>query len=373
MEILLAKLKVNKARMKSILVKAAASNISDLAKPCFKPSLKKHFYEFLKLSSLTEKDVKDHAKRKWKGRKESTFLIVKDHISNFYVFLMYYFLNKNDRIMFQYFMIFYELRHYAGLFERHFKYCQEDVFKYTLETLTKTHLFAREKTIGNAIYFLSNELIKRWEKKIKNHNDLKEISLFMQESRHRMAQSVRSFANTYYKVAEEGLGIKTEPEPSDDDENAFQQVSKDRSTKLADEITRKIAIYKFVDRIAQEEARKITKINSSLATLIVNSLGDIKYTDQIRSIYLLFIKELTEMKMLCGKDFVKFVRKLMSVKRTKTEIYFKQQVNVLLINVLTEVKYINRYNKVTSQTQFLINLFLAYYLTMIMKRTVCPK
>ena len=220
MEILLTKLKVNKSIMKTVLVKAVAYNMSNLAKPCFKPSLKKHFYEFLKLSNLTEQDVKEYAKRKWKGKIESTWLLHKDHISNFYIFLMNYFLNKNDRIMFQYFMIFYMIRHYTALFEKHFKYCQEDVFKYTLETLTKTHLFAREKTIGNAMYFLSNELIRRWEEGIKDY-DLDKISSFITESRHRVSQSIKSFYNTYLKVASEGLGIKTEREPSDDDENSL--------------------------------------------------------------------------------------------------------------------------------------------------------
>jgi len=230
MEKLLAKIKINKPRMKSVLVRAVATNISGLSTPCFRPSMKKHYYEFLKLSGLTEKDVRDYAKRVWVGRKEAVFQLHKEPLANFYIFLMHYFLNKNDKLMAQYFMIFYELRHYAARFEIHFKYCQEDVFKYTLDTLTKTHLFSREKTIGNAIYFLSKELMKQWGPAIKNY-DLDKISKFITYARHRIAQSTRSFAETYYKNAELGLGIQTQREPADDEENSYQHVTTDKFRK----------------------------------------------------------------------------------------------------------------------------------------------
>ncbi len=53
------------------------------------------------------------------------------------------------------------------------------------------------------------------------------------------------------------------------------------------------------------------------------------------------------------------------------KIYFKQQVNVFLMKILDEIDYRSKYDKLTSQTQFLINLYLAYYLTMVLKNTVC--
>jgi len=136
-----------------------------------------------------------------------------------------------------------------------FKYCNEDAFKYALEVLTKTHLFAREKTISNALYFMAQQMIQKWTRGLRN-GDLDSISAFMQESRHRVSQSMKSFAQTYYKASEENRGIRSEELP-DEDENSYQKQTGEKTNKIIDDVTKKITIYKYVDRKAQEDARKI--------------------------------------------------------------------------------------------------------------------
>lgn len=370
MDQLLQKAKMNDAALKRLITQTVARNLSALVEPCYYPEVKKHFYDFLKLTGLTEKDIKEFTKRRWKGRKEAKFSIHTDSIANFYVFLMQYFLGKRDKTTYKYLMVFYMIRHYANLMHKTFKYCNEDVFKYALETLTKTHLFAREKTIANALFYIAGEMVRRWTRALRD-NDLDGISRFMQDSRTRVSQSMKSFAQTYYKAHDEGVAFKTADEPSDDDENSYQEKVAEKGVRLADEITKKITVYRFADRRAQEEARKIAKINSSLATQIVSKLNNTKYSDNLRVIFRLFLKDIPNAKSLCGSDFEKYVRQLMSIKRTRLKIYFKQQINVLLLNLLEDIDYKEEYGKLTSQTQFQINLFLAYYLTMVLKNTVC--
>jgi hypothetical protein len=253
---------------------------------------------------------------------------------------------------------------------KHFKFCNADAFKYALETLTKTHLFAREKTISNALYFMAQVMIKRWTTALQK-NDLDEIGMFMRESRHRVSQSIKSFAQTYYKVSEEGVGIKSEEMADEDDENSYQTQSATRSMKVIDDLAKNITIYKYTNRKAQEEARKLSKINSSLATQIISKLNDTKYSDQIRLIYKLYVKDIKKTNQICGKEYERYVRELMSLKRTRQKIYFKQQINLLLVKLLKDFKYMKNYEKLTPQTQFLINLFLAYYLTILMRNNIC--
>jgi len=370
MEQLLKKAKIKDSQIKSLVSKIVAQNLSSLAEPCFYPKLKRYYYDFLRLCGLDDKDIKEFVKRRWKGRKEARFSIHTDRLSNFYVFLIEYFLRKRDKITYQYFMIFYIIRQYANLMFKHFKYCNDDTFKYTLEVLTKTHLFSREKTIANALYYMAKEMIRKWTRGLRT-GDLDAISSFMQESRHRVSQSIKSFSATYYKASEEGYGIQSEELPGEDDENAYQQVSGEKVNVLIDNIVKKIVIYRYVDRKSQEEARALVKINSSLATQIVSKLNNTKYSDNIRLILKLFTQDLKTPKSLCGKEYYLFVRKLMSLKRTKMKIYFKQQVNLLLTQLIEEFRYEKKYNMLTSQTQFLINLFLAYYLTLIVRNSVC--
>ena len=73
MEQLLAKANIKDAQLKSLISRVVAKNLSDLSEPCFYPELKKHYYEFLKLTGLTEKDIREFVKRRWKGRKEAKF------------------------------------------------------------------------------------------------------------------------------------------------------------------------------------------------------------------------------------------------------------------------------------------------------------
>lgn len=371
MQELLSKSKINEAQLKSLVSKIVAKNLSSLSEPCYYPDLKKNYYDFLKATDLTESDIREFSKRRWKGRKEAAFSTNTNPVANFYVFLLQYFLEKNDKQTYTYFMIFYIIRNYANLMHKHFKFCNPDVFKYALEILTKTHLFIRERTISNAIYFMAQEMIKRWSNSLKN-NDLEGIGLFMREARHRVSQSVKSFAQTYYKVSEEGEGIQTQELPSDEEDASQKQVS-EKFAKLIDDVTKKITVYRFIDRKSQEEARELSKINSSLATQIISKLNDPKHSETIRLILKLYFKDLTSVSQVCSKDYTLYVRQLMSIKRTKSQIYFKQQINILLLRLIKEFDYTSKYQKLTSQTQFLINLFLAYYITMLVKHTICTK
>lgn len=370
MDQLLTKAKINDSQIKTHVTRVVARNLSALSAPCYYPEVKKNFYEFLRMAGVTEADVKAFTKRRWQGRKESRFAIQSDPIANFYIFLMEYFLKKRDKSVYKHLMVFYIIRQYANLMHKSFKYCNEETFKYALEVLTKTHLFAREKTISNALFYIASEMVRRWTKGLRS-GSLDDISRFMQDSRTRVSQSMKSFAQTYYRAAEEESGIRKNELPDEDDDNTYQIKAAEKGERLAADITKKITVYRFSDRRAQEASRRLAKINSSLATQIVSKLNNTKYSDNLRIIYRLYLKDLKDTPSLCGKKYESYVRQLMSIKRTRMKIYFKQQINVLLMDILKDIGYKPKYSKLTSQTQFLINLYLAYYLTMLLKNAVC--
>ena len=133
----------------------------------------------------------------------------------------------------------------------------------------------------------------------------------------------------------------------------------------------KFVVYKSIDRKALEEAKKYSKVKTSFAVIISNALRDKKYADDIRMILKLYIKGITDAKMLCGKDYESYVKKLMAIKRTRSQIYFKQQINILLEKILKDTKNKKIYDSYTSQTQFIINSFLAFYITATFKNSIC--
>jgi len=370
MRTLLEKSKINKQKLKRALNKVTATNLSKLSEPCFYPRLFPHYFEFLRLCGLTEKDVKEFTKRRWMGRKESKFKIESEPKANFYNFLMYYFLLEKDQVAYRTTMLFYVIRIYTNLLNVYFRhYCNDAVFKYALENLARTHLFVKNKTIPNALYYLSQEMVRRWTKDLEEEN-LDRVSKFMRECRHRIGQSLRSLARAYYKASKEGVGLKTQIEPSEDEENAYQYQTVEKSIRTVDEVTRKVTVYKYVDKKAQKEAKEVTKVSLELASLVSVNLTNVKYTDDIRIALRLFVEGLKDTDMICGKSYFVYVRKLMAVKRT-TKAHFKQRINTLLLKVLGDISYIKRFNMLTSQTKLLVNLFLAYYITMMVRNTIC--
>jgi len=371
METFLNSTNINIAAFKRALPTITANEMTELTSPCYYPQHKKFFFQFLHYANTTEADTKKIASRFWKNIPDRMKLTIwTDNTTLFQIAMMHYFLKENEPLLFNYMMLLFGIRQYSNVLYKFLKFCDENAFRYTLENIAKTHLFAREKTIGNAIYFISKEMIKKYKKGILDLNDEK-ISLFIGEYRSRLNQSVRSFANMYYDVKEKGLSISVTREPDPESGEIYQLQSQDKTDRLIDDVVKKITVYKEFDKQSMIRAKQLTKINTSLATIITNTITNIKYSDNLKTIFKLFLKDVSSVSKLCGKNFIPYIRKLMGIKRTKDRVYFKQQVTILLMSVLEEIDYKDKYENLTNQTKFSINSFLAYYITLIFRSHIC--
>lgn len=368
MDVLTKKADINFPKLRRFIHRVTAKEMSALAEPCYYPSLKKYYFEMLHLCKLSEKDISEFIKRFYAGTPAAGWKLNTDPTTNFLIFLMHIFLQNRDIVAYSSTMTYFTIRYYNNIIRRLIRYCNPDVFRTALDSLAKTHLFSREKTIANASYFISKEMQRRHTNPIKAA-DVKGVISFTQECRTRVAQSVRSFAEAYYRISAAGTAIKTPYEVGEEDIYQFQSLEK--RSRAVDQVVKKITIYREIDKESLIFARKLTKIRASLATLIANSLANTKYADDVRMVLELFVKNLKSVKALCGKDYNTYVRKLMGIKRTTQKIYFKQEVQVLLIKILKDIRYREKYEKLTRQSQFLISSFLAYYITSVLRRTVC--
>lgn len=366
MEILLDKSDINLEKLKRIIHKITALELSNLSEPCYYPSLKKYYYELLSICKLKEKDISEFVKRFYKGTAASQWKLHKDPLSNFYIFLMYI-LNKSRQVTaYKSMLIFYIIRNYTNLMHKQMQFCNPDVFKYSLENLTKTHLFSREKTIPGSLYFMSIEMDNRFGKFIKS-GDVEGIARFITECRTRISQSIKSFAEIYYKAGKDGFAMRN---PNEDDESTqYQQIEK--SSRVINDVIKNLTVYKVIDNKAMNDARTLTKVRASLATSLSQSLTNINNVDNIRLVLELFVKELSQVGHLCGNEFFNNVRSLMAIKRTKSLVYFKQQVNILTKIIVKDIKFDKEFDKLTNQTKSLINLYVAYYLTLTLRNSIC--
>lgn len=355
-------------KIKTLISKITVNELNKLTETCYYPDWKKYFYEILNLTNFTEKDLKDFVKRFYKGTKAQDSLLQSDIGSNLLVILMYYFLKKRDQQTYSSLMIFHMIRQYGNFIRRLMKFCKPEVFEYTLNHLNPTHLFSREKTIPNALFHLANETKKRYTNYILDQNAEK-ISSMLYESRGRIAQSLKSFAEAYYRNDEKGYGILNPKETETGEDVLPEELEK--GGRIAESVASKICIYKEIDYKAFEQSRMLTKVNIAFTTIIVKELQNPKLINDVKFIIELFLKNVTSVDEVCGKNFIPYIKKLMSIKRTSKELYFKNEVNKLLLKIIKDTKIEPKYNKLTGQTQFQFNTFLAFYITMYARNLIC--
>ena len=370
MKQLIEKSDYNIRYLKTLITRFAAREFDSLSEPCYYPKTKLAYHEMLRGMKLTHKEVQQFVKRQYKGTKAEKWLLWQDPATNLLIVIMHLFLLHRDVAAFKTTMAYYMFFQYGRLMNKQLRYCNDDIFRFTLDTLTRTHLFVREKTIANSLYYLSGEVKRKYEKDIKEWN-LDRIIEFISASRHRISQSVKSFVNNYYKSKEQGSSIKTQNDTSDDESNAYQYKVLERGKTKVEETIKKLTVYKLVDKRALQEAKKISKIKVSLDELISSEMINVEYSDNIRMILNLYMKQLKTTNEICGSGYEIYLRSLIAVKRSNATVYFKQQVNVLLIKVLGNLNLSDQYNHYTSQTQFIVNLFLASYLTLLFRSTMC--
>lgn len=377
MQIILSKAVFNDAQIKNYMLKLTVSELNNLSTPCYYPDWKKHFHELLHLSNLNEKDLKDFGKRffsesKAKKRMESfgkDIMIQQDIGINLLLILMYHFLEKKDSQTYLSLMIYHLIHQYGNRIRVYLKFCKEDVFEYTLNQLNPSHLFSREKTISNAIVHLSKEMQRKYTSSILEL-DPDKITLFFYESRSRIAQSLRSFAELYYQFEKKGYGLGSHIEDEKGTEIYSQEL--DKIKRISEFIATKITVYKELNYNVLNQSKSLTKVNMSNATLIINTLQNPKFLNDLTYLIELFFKDLKSINQICGRDSISYIRKLMGVKRSSKEVYFKKEVSVLLLKVLENVPLLKqKYLKSTIQTKYQMNLFFAYYIILYSKSIVC--
>lgn len=372
MEELLNKAKPDLSKLRRFITTNAARELSALSKPCHYPKTKRFYFELLNILRLKDKDFKDFVKRNYKGTKAEKWNLWKDAGTNMMVFIMYLFLKHKDEKGFASAMVYHMIIQYSRLMHKQMKYCHEDTFKYTLDNLTRTHLFFREKTIPNSLFYLANILKDKFKKDIAEWN-VEKIIAFIGVARHRISQSVKSFAENYYRYRKDGAVIKTRNEEPDDEANVYQYQSIERGQKVVDDVSKKITIYKIIDRKSFDEAKRISKVKTSIATLIADKLTNESNFNNIKMALQLYLKNLKDVRMICGSEYINNVKKLMAIKRTTAQLYFKAQIKILLMDVIKDMSFTKEYEKYTSQTQFIINSFLAFYLTGMVRNNLCKK
>lgn len=372
MNILAERANIKIDELKRYTLVTTSKELGLLSEPCYYPDVKKYYYELLNLTGLTDADVKDSTKQFFKDLPAEQWKLESNPYSNLLIFIMNYFLLHKELTGYNSTMLLYTIMNYSNLMNKYIKYCNKNVFKYTLDNISKNHIFRREQTISNALFFFAKDFQRLHTTAILKR-DAEGVVRFIRDTRTRLNQSVRGFASVYYENSEKGLEYRTIIEPTGEEkEDEFKPKEvKQTEIKSVNNVSRNIAIYKIVDNKALEAARNLTKISKGVSVNISKCICKPEYVNNIKLILELFVKNLKTSKDLCGINFFTLVKKEMAIKRTVSKVYFKKEVNNLLMAILDECKLKKEYESYSIQTKFYVNLFLAYYLTLYLRNSVC--
>lgn len=370
MENLLKIAKPDLPKLARIVRHISGSHLTSLSEPCFYPEHKVYYFEILNACNLTNDDIKNWLKGYWKGMPQAKWKLQNDPGIMLTIFLMYLFLKEKDILSYDCTMIYFVIRFYSNAMHHFIPYCNIDVFRYTLDHLTKTHLFVREGTISGALRHLAKEMTNKYTQVFKTDDKLR-ISKFIQECRGRVSQSCESFRDMYYINAEEGKKYSTPWETPEGEEVITPTV--ENVERIADEIARRITVYGEINVKNLGEAQKLTKISGAFASDIAKQVSIPEHKEDVKLIIELFLRELRTVRQICGKEFFILVTSLLSVKRTTKQIYFKKQVSDLLLKVLRQSRQEKKFLELTRQTQFGAITFLALYIMLFARQTLCPE
>jgi predicted secreted protein len=197
---------------------------------------------------------------------------------------------------------FIALKFYSSLVHISFpKFCSDELWKLTLTKVSPKHLFREKNGVPNALLHIIEMLYKRYEP-VLSGKEIREKDLVrvIYDLRHRLSQSLKSFAEAYYDLQKKGGFLKTSGE---EDENADVQL-------ISDKISMSICTFGQVDDVALNIAIAKSGINRDIGTSTILEISSVNYKDRMRFI-LILMGRTGNIKLLCtesGRN--SFVRKM---------------------------------------------------------------
>jgi hypothetical protein len=353
---LLSIARINDSELKSILIRIRGGELLRLSEPCYYPNLGKFDLQLIHATGLNEQDIKDFVERTWRGRPQEKLKSFRD--ASFLVWLMWYCLTQNDVPGFKSVLIYQMIKQYRKLYKRYFRtICNLNVFILALNRLSKSHLFSGEGAIPGAISYLSNDLAQKFEQGIKDW-DLDEISKCIAESRSRLNQSFRTFANLYYAI------LKTPGEyriPSTQVNSPIPTLREE----VLQYVATQICMGGYKDQQAIDEAKKNTKISGSMAIALVDELSNGTTSTRYFDILKYILTTLLASPLSALIDDI--VTRLMSIKRTTKSVSFKKEIQDLTSVLAENSGRKQEFRSLTPQTQFRVSKFLAYYIARVLR------
>jgi len=255
------------------------------------------------------------------------------------------------------------LKFYGSLLNIFFsKGCIPEIWELSLNSLNGTHLFKVKKGILQAIVFLNKEVFNKYKNLFDDPKlEDKTVVLYVNELRSRLSQSLKSFAEKYYKIfneKEKFLG-KTSKENILSDYNNKNVLS----IKLANSF----CVYDNKEELILNIAVKKSGSDKIKSEFLLDSLNDPNYQDDIKFLFFLILS-LTSLEKnvlkVCNEKSIFFI-----AGNIMKDVYKRGNYSIKkVIEKLIEISFQEKIDK--KEKEKLIH-FLAIYILFFFKKKLC--
>ena len=366
---------INIPALHKYIIEKISVEFGNMAEHCYYPKIATIYRDLLHMTHSNEKELLEYSRIKYSGGGKEKYKLLHDPFTTLLILIVQEFIKVKDFAAAESAFHLFTLRFYTNLLHRyttarnsHKSLCLPTAFQQALEHLSKNHMFIRMKTIPNSILYYSRFTFKK-HLDILTRDDADGLWMMIYELRTKINQSMRSFANKYYEAIERG---KTNTEHQDGTGQDSSHETKLRG--FISKIVNDLCVYGKVDHEAIVQASALIKFNKKLSEEYAKKLADPIYSTAIEhALFLLlkgvFVKD-TNISFITGNEFLDYIQKLMSIKVTKQEIYFKKFISDIHINIIRSLGLDVWYNGLSIQSQSISRNFIAYYLAFYIRKYV---
>lgn len=340
--------------LQNFVTRVNGFELSKLHTPCYKPVMIKYTKDLKILMGLENYDLNIFFDAIIDEQYRKAFKMLKSEITMIlFIGIIYYSrLKKYDIVESLYILL--TIRFYANRVNQMWpKYCKEDIWDIALKNLSQKHLYKVRNGISSAVLYIAAHEFNKNKNLLASKSVTYQITLKMVYMlRHRVNQSVRSFANRFHDIEEEAK-----------QQNEIKDKTKENINVglIANQISDKICTYSQIDVQSFNEAVTRSRIRKDLALPIIQGLSRIEYRDNIKFIILLMSK-IINFSDICIKH--QYLTKSIVSNRIKINNYsIKDQILEIVDSLmLLQIKSMNK-----DQITILVSTYIGYYI----KTTIC--
>ena len=342
------------------IVNKVANELQFLSNDCYYPRIADIYKELLVQTHTNQKAIQEWARDRydlepWMIHSK----LLHDPQTNLLILIIQNFLENKDLAGATATINLLALRYYTNKLTHYIKYCNPDYFRTALNRLSHNHLFSKKNTIGTAILYLAEELLKTHKQGLAENKVETAVSLIF-KLRGRIAQSLRSFAEHYYKSSkgEDVTRIQQDEYPEK------QNVEK-KLRLTANRISKEVTIYGLIDNNARKTAQQLTRQNQKLASEYVKTMSDTKFAEPLEQAVFLFLKHTKEQNAKSKIDYLNISKELMAIKVSKKPVFYKKTLIGIHDQIVTDLGYGDYFEKLSIQSKGISRRFLSYYVSMV--------